>query len=101
MRKVITAFIATLLFGTYLVHADVYVKLVKYSKPKITTQQEFEAKALGNKVESSHGTFFGTKEVDYEIVRSDTLTRYIHYKDVSEEDYWKNLEFQIQSGQGS
>lgn len=101
MRKVITAFIATLLLGASLANADVYVKLVKYSKPKITTQQEFEAKTTSNKVESRRGTFFGNQEVDYEVVKLDALTRYVHYKDVSEEDYFKNLEFQIQSGQGS
>lgn len=100
MKKLITI-VATLLLGACLANADVYVKTVKYSKPKIVTQKEFEDKALTNKVESRVGNFFGSQEVDYEFVKLDNLTRYIHYKDVSEEDYWKNLEYQVQSGQGS
>lgn len=99
MRKVITAFIATLLFGTYLVHADVYVRYRKYSKPAIITKEEFESKIPDSKVESKHGTL-GNQETDYELIILPDK-QYVHYIDISEEEFWKGLEFQIQSGQGS
>lgn len=99
VKKLITI-VATLLLGTYLVHADVYVRYVKYSKPTIITKEEFEAKLPDNKVETKHGNF-GSQEVDYELVILDSFTRYVHYVNMDEKGFWKALNFQVQSGQGS
>lgn len=98
MKKTIVAFITTLLLGTYLVHADVYVRCAKYSKPTIITKEEFEAKLPGSKVETKHGNF-GSQEVDYELVILDSFTRYVHYVNMDEKGFWKALNFQVQSGQ--